>query len=109
MPASFFSKKIPALSSTEHTLAEQSVQGSRNGIYIFATFAAWREIYPAINICEKELSQKNIVLATFAAWREIYNAINICEKELSQRRKERKDNDTTDYVSKQTGQTWWKL
>ena len=76
---------------------------------IFATFADWREIYHAINICEKGLSQKNIVLATFAAWREIYNAINICEKELSQRRKERKDNDTTDYVSKQTGQTWWKL
>ena len=44
-----------------------------------------------------------IIFATFAAWREIYNAINICEKELSQRRKERKDNDTTDYVSKQTG------
>ena len=43
---------------------------------IFATFAAWREIYHAINICEKGLSQKNIVLATFAAWREIYNAIN---------------------------------
>ena len=54
MPASFFSKIIPALSSTEHTLAEQSVQGSRNGIYIFATFAAWREIYNAINICEKD-------------------------------------------------------
>ena len=57
---------------------------------IFATFAALREVYPAINICEKGLSQKSIVLAPFAAWREIYNAINICEKELSQRRKERK-------------------
>ena len=28
------------------------------------------------------------LLATFAAWREIYLAINICEKKLSQRRKE---------------------
>ena len=32
------------------------------------------------------------LLATLAAWREIYHAINICEKKLSQRRKERKDN-----------------
>ena len=32
------------------------------------------------------------LLAPFAAWREKYHAINICEKKLSQRRKERKDN-----------------
>ena len=31
------------------------------------------------------------LLATLAAWREIYHAINICEKKLSQRHKERKD------------------
>ena len=29
------------------------------------------------------------LLATFAAWREKYHAINICEKKLSQRRKGR--------------------
>ena len=66
---------------------------------IFATFAAWREIYHAINICEKGLSQKNIVLATFAALREVYHAINICEKELSQRRKERKKMGSSDISS----------
>ena len=32
------------------------------------------------------------LLAIFAALREKYHAINICEKKLSQRRKERKDN-----------------
>ena len=93
MPASFFSKIIPALSSTEHTLAEQSVQGSRNGIYIFATFAAWREIYHA-----KEYSPCDLC----GLARNIQRNKHLQEG-LSQRRKERKDNDTTDYVSKRTG------
>ena len=32
------------------------------------------------------------LLVTLASWREIYHAINICEKKISQRRKERKEN-----------------
>ena len=45
-------------------------------------------------LCSRKGAKINseYLLATLAAWREIYHAINICEKKLSQRRKERKDN-----------------
>ena len=69
---------------------------STSGIPI-AEGVSWKLNVRALAVGEQYL------LATLAALREIYHAINICEKGLSQRRKERKDNDTTDYVSKRTG------
>ena len=56
---------------------------STSGIPI-AEGVSWKLNVRALAVGEQYL------LATLAAWREIYHAINICEKKLSQRRKERK-------------------
>ena len=58
---------------------------STSGIPI-AEGVSWKLNVRALAVGEQYL------LATLAALREIYHAINICEKKLSQRRKERKDN-----------------